>query len=131
MTSRRSLEGKVALVTGAGQGIGKVTAISMARAGAHVGINDISDDRLEEVKSIILEQSDNVLSAWADVSDSEQVSGMVKDTIDVYGRLDIIINNVGVGLIHGGGIELPVDEFKRLIDINLKSQYLMSYFAEP
>lgn len=126
-----TLSGKVAIVTGAGQGIGRVTALAMARAGARVVVNDVSDERLEEVRATISELSGEVLTVNADVSIREQVSRMVKETIDVFGKLDIVVNNVGVGLIHGGGIELPVDEFKRLININLKSQYLMCYFAVP
>lgn len=90
------LENKVAIITGAGSGIGKETALLFAKEGAKVVVADIHEKNGEEVAVLIKENGGDAFFVKVDVSNTEQVTAMVVKTIEKYGRIDILINNGGI-----------------------------------
>ena len=129
------LEAKVAIVTGAGSvgpgwGNGKATAVLFAREGAKILAVDIDFAAAEETKGIIDNEGGICEAYMADVSKSSEVKGMVERCIEVYGRIDILHNNVGIVEV-GGPVEISEENWDRLIDVNLKSMFLTSKFCIP
>lgn len=97
MIAQPILQGKTAVVTGAGTGIGKATALCLSQAGASVVIAELNSVTGEESAAVIQKQTENpVLFVQTDVSRSESIRAMVQVTIDRFGRLDIAVNNAGM-----------------------------------
>lgn len=124
------LENKAAVVTGAGSGIGRASALALAREGARVAVVDIQDAAGQETAQAIREQGGEALYLRADVSSAEEVQGMVARAIEQLGGLDILHNNAGIS------VRLPVadqDEegWDRCLRINLKSVFLCCKHAIP
>jgi NADP-dependent 3-hydroxy acid dehydrogenase YdfG len=113
-----TLDGTVALVTGASSGIGEATAEALAHAGAAVALVARRADRLHELSQRIADAGGRALVAAADVTDREQAHNAVQRTVTEFGRLDILINNAGVMLL-GPIVEAPVDEWDRMLAINV------------
>ena len=118
-----TFEGRVALVTGAGRGIGKTIALAFAREKAHVVINDIyPKDELEKVTREISTSGVRGLAIQADVSQSDQVKDMIGQVEKTFQRLDILVNNAGI--IRRGTIETVTEEdWDQVIRINLKGTF--------
>lgn len=115
--------GKVALVTGAGRGIGRAIAGAFADQGAHVIVNDIMSDKvLTDIAGTISQTGIGSMGIQADVSNSDQVKDMIELASQTFGRLDILVNNAGI--IRRGSIE-TVDEkdWDRVIAVNLKGTF--------
>lgn len=90
------LTGRVALVTGASRGIGRAIATQLAESGARVIVNYLSNrDAAEETVAAIVEQGSEARAIQADVSNSAEAERLIKETIDIYGQLDVLVNNVG------------------------------------
>ncbi|GAE33918.1 3-oxoacyl-[acyl-carrier-protein] reductase [Halalkalibacter akibai] len=117
------LQGKVAIVTGASRGIGRATAIELARNGANVVVNYAgSQERAEQVVAEIKALGADAIAVRADVADSEQVQAMVKETIGTFERVDILVNNAGItkdNLI----MRMKEDEWDAVINTNLKGVF--------
>src|SRR3954453_19132406 len=113
-----SLDGKVAIVTGASPGLGVAFAIGLAEAGADVAICARRVDRLQETKAKVEATGRRCVAIEADVSDPDACTQVVAETVDQLGRVDVLINNAGVGTAVPATREAP-DEFRRVIDINL------------
>lgn len=111
--------GKVALITGAGQGIGREIAIDMADEGAIVIISDISAKDIDETVSLILARGGKAFPGLCDVSSREQIDALIAKVLQDHGRLDILVNNAGI-LIPATIEETTDDLIDRTIDINLK-----------
>ncbi len=129
------LAGKVAIVTGAGSrgpgiGNGKATAILFAREGAKVLLVDKFADRAEETHRIIQEEGGESTVFEADVTQENRVRDMVEYTLERYGRLDILHNNVGVGM-PGSVLDVTERDWDRTMAINLKSMLFCSKHAIP
>lgn len=120
------LEGKVAIVTGAGSGIGKATALLFAREGAKVVCADIKG--ADETASAI---GDNALAVTADVSQSADVRAMVDAATSRFGRLDVIFNNAGIEGEQAPTADASEENFDRVIAINLKGVFLGMKYAIP
>ena len=90
------LENKIALITGAGSGIGKAIALEMGSAGAHIAVNDLTAETAEATACEVNDFGREALVIPADVADSGQVEDMVQQTLDRFGRIDILVNNAGV-----------------------------------
>ena len=118
------LEGKVALVTGASRGIGRATALALAEAGANVVVNYAgSTDKANEVAEQIRAIGREAITYQCNVSDSDAVQAMIKDTIAKFGKLDILVNNAGItrdNLL----MRMKEDEWDDVIDTNLKGVFL-------
>ncbi|MDB0040264.1 SDR family oxidoreductase [Polaribacter sp.] len=91
------VKNKIVIVTGAGSGIGKATAIHFAKFGATVVVSDRQEAAAKEVVKIILEEGGKVISIPADVTSFEAVENLVAQTVKEFGRLDVIVNNAGIG----------------------------------
>lgn len=117
------LEGKAALVTGAGSGIGKATAFRLARAGARVGVLSRTESEIEEVAARIRSDGGEALALVADISDSGQLGSEVDKLADRFGRLDVVIANAGVNGTWAPIERLDFDEFRKTVDINLFGTY--------
>ncbi len=116
----RRLEGRVALVTGGGSGIGRASAMAFAREGARVVVSDVNLEGGEETVHLIEEQGGESTFVPSDVSDGEQVARLVAATLDRYGRLDCAHNNGGIEGPLASVVDLAEDDWNRVIDINLK-----------
>ncbi|HEX3053957.1 MAG TPA: 3-oxoacyl-[acyl-carrier-protein] reductase [Aggregatilineaceae bacterium] len=119
------LSGRIALITGSGQGIGKAVALELAKQGAKIVTNDVTgccaDDTLEEVRGI----GGDGLAITADVSDPAQVDAMIKQVIDTFGQIDILVNNAGTtrdNLI----MRMDENDWDLIMRVNLKSAWLCS-----
>jgi NAD(P)-dependent dehydrogenase (short-subunit alcohol dehydrogenase family) len=119
------LEGKSAIVTGAGQGLGEAIAKLLATAGAQVAVNDINPDRATRVAGEITAQGGQAIPIAADISNKFNCVHLVETTRAQWGQLDILINNAGVEPVSS---ILKMDEWDwdRCIDVNLKGTFFMS-----
>jgi NADP-dependent 3-hydroxy acid dehydrogenase YdfG len=125
-----SLDGTVALITGASSGIGEATARALAGQGAKVAVAARRLERLERLASEIGGGGHTALSIQSDITEQEQAINAVDRTVDELGRLDIVVNNAGQMLL--GPIEgAPTEEWDRMIDLNLKGLINTTHAALP
>lgn len=125
-----SLDGTVALITGASSGIGEATALALAARGAKVAVAARRLERLERLAAEIGGQGHTALAIQSDIADQAQAIAAVERTVEELGRLDIVVNNAGVMLL--GPIEnAPTEEWDRMIDLNLKGLINTTHAALP
>ncbi len=124
------LVGKVALITGAGSGIGRTTAILFAQKGAKVVIADIVERAGEETAAQISDAGGEAVFVQADVTKAADVEAMVRVAVETYGRLDILFNNAGVTL-PANVTDTTEDIWNRSINVNLKGVMLGCKYAIP
>src|SRR5436309_15384476 len=118
-----TLDQKVAIVTGSDSGIGRAIAIQFAREGATVVINYAhAQDKAEEVRHIIEQNQGKALIIQADVSQYQQVTGLVQQTVEQFNRLDILVNNAGME-IHSPFLDVTEEHFDRVVSIDLKGAF--------
>jgi len=123
------LEGKAALVTGGGNGIGRATALAFAAEGASVTVADLEADAARETVALINDGGGQATSTIGDVTDAAQVAAMIDAAVAAYGRLDCAFNNAGIGPQQAGARGLLTAEwseasFDQMIAVNLKSVWL-------
>lgn len=119
----RRLEDKVAIVTGAGQGIGKGLALRLAREGCHVAVVDLNEKTAGEVAEEIRSLGRRSIAVKTDVTNSSQVKDMVDRVIAEFGRIDILVNNAGI--IKSFPItDFPEETWDAIIAVNLKGNFL-------
>ncbi len=121
----QTLTDKVAIVTGAGRGIGTAVARTLAQAGAQIAVNDLNPDRAERVAAAIREDGGQAIGVMADVSNKFQCVHLVETTREAWGQLDILIN---CAAIQPQSTILKMDEWEwqRVQDVNLKGVFFMS-----
>jgi NAD(P)-dependent dehydrogenase (short-subunit alcohol dehydrogenase family) len=115
------LTGKVAVITGAGSGIGRATAIRFAKAGARVGITDVNADTLAETAALLPDGT--VVTAAGDVTDPATVDELTTVTVDRFGRVDVLFNNVGTQ-VRKSLLDTTIAEFDRTMHVNCLSYLL-------
>lgn len=125
------MEGKVALITGASQGLGKALALAYAERGAKLVVNSRSENSLRPVADEAENKGAEVLAVAADVSDAGDVQKLVDATVERFGRIDVLVNNAGVLGPRVEILEFPEDEWRKVIDANLTGPYLVSKAAIP
>jgi NAD(P)-dependent dehydrogenase (short-subunit alcohol dehydrogenase family) len=127
------LDGKVAVITGAGQGIGAAAARRMAEEGARVVVSDVNRDTGEAVAAAIREAGGDAQFVAADVSSSADVVALIQAADDAYGRLDVLHNNAGVHetafSMQAQSFELEEEVWDKVVAINLKGTWLCSKHA--
>lgn len=126
----QSLKGKVALVTGAGKGIGRATAIALAHEGVNIGLLARTEQDLVEVAKEIEALGVKTAYATADVSSIDEVNAAVEKLKTSLGPVDILINNAGIGKF-GKFLELEPEEWKNIIDVNLMGVYYVTRAVLP
>ncbi|MED6295723.1 MAG: glucose 1-dehydrogenase [Chloroflexota bacterium] len=120
-----NLEGKTALITGGNGGIGLGIARAFAASGAEVAIAGRNKDKTADAISVLGDDHSNFLGLEVDVSDQESVENMVQDTLNKFGKIDILINNAGIG-IRNLPHEYSLEDWNKVIDINLTGAFLCS-----
>ena len=124
------LEGKVALVTGGGTGIGRAIARTFAGAGARVTICGRREEPLVAVRNECLQDGFSISIHPADISDAKQVSTLVESVVTAAGGLDLLVNNAGIG----GGDPIhrqSVEEWDEILSVNLRGPFLMARYVLP
>jgi NAD(P)-dependent dehydrogenase (short-subunit alcohol dehydrogenase family) len=125
------LENKVAIITGAGSGIGKAAAELFAKEGAKVVVSDISEKNGNSVVEEIKKKGGEAFFVKADSSQPEDNETLVTQTIQHYGALDIAVNNAGIGGPLGATGEYPIDGWQKVIDINLSGVFYGMRYQIP
>jgi len=127
------LKDKVAIITGAGRGIGRASALLFSEEGASVTIADIDGKSGEKTRSDITGKGGKAIFIKTDVSNEEDVKNLIKGTIDEFGKLNILYNNAAVFWYEKDGCITDINEdiWDRIIDINLKGVYLCCKHAIP
>lgn len=122
------LEDKVAIVTGAGQGIGKGIALVLAQEKCAVVVSDLNEENANNVVAEIKQLGVEAIAIKCDVSKKQEVDSLVTGTIEKFGKLDILVNNVGI-FPFKPFIEMAEEDWDKVLDINLKSVFLCSQAA--
>jgi NAD(P)-dependent dehydrogenase (short-subunit alcohol dehydrogenase family) len=117
------LKGKVAIITGAKQGMGRADAILFAQNGAKVVVADISQEECQQVVDEIEKNGGEALAVKCDVTSQKEIEELVNKTVEKFGRVDILVNNAGICQFKPF-LELTEEEWQRTLDINLKGYFL-------
>ena len=126
----QTLKGKVAFITGGARGIGKATAIALAKEGVNVGLLATKEETLKKVATEIEKLNVKVAYATADVSSKEEVDAAVEELTSKLGTADILINNAGIATF-GTVLEMDPEEWKRIMDVNLMGTYYVTRAVLP
>lgn len=118
------LNGKVALVTGAGSGIGRAAALAFARLGAKVVVSDLAEEAGEETAALARAENTDALFVRADVGQRADVEAMVRTAVEIYGRLDFAHNNAGISGPQALMADYSEETWDRVIATNLKGVWL-------
>jgi 3-oxoacyl-[acyl-carrier protein] reductase len=125
-----NLEGRVAIVTGAGRGIGRHLVRQFATEGVTTAALDVNEENLESLTAELAESEVPSSQFVCDVTDLDRVQEVVDETVRLYGRIDILVNNAGV--VGGGPVEsLPVETWQFCQDVNLTGTFLMCKAVVP
>ena len=130
MTENMEFQGKVAIVTGAGRGMGRAVAMRLAAGGATIAVNDLRTDDAQRVADELNATGTEALAVAGDVTDSGDVRRMVSQSTDALGAVHILINNAGV-LRPTPVIDIEEDEWDFVVGVNLKGTYLCSRAVLP
>lgn len=122
------LQDKVAIITGAGCGIGKQTSLTFAREGANVVIAEINEDTGKKVVDEILQSGGTANFQPVNVADADQVNTMIENTVNVFGKIDILVNNAGI-LADARLVKMDLEQWQKVIDVNLKGVFLCGQAA--
>ncbi|WP_339214229.1 3-ketoacyl-ACP reductase [Solibacillus sp. FSL W8-0372] len=126
----QTITGKVALITGAGRGIGKATAIAFAKEGIHVGLVGRSLENLQQVAEELKQYDVKVAIASANVADLDSITTAVESIRSELGAIDILVNNAGISKF-GGFMDLTPEEWTNIIDVNVKGVYYTTRAVLP
>lgn len=125
------LLGKTALVTGAGSGIGKATALLLAREGANVAVLSRTAEEIDAVAAEIEKAGGKAISIPADVSDDADMKSVVAKVVERFGALDIVVANAGINGVWAPIEDITPEEWDQTISVNLRGTYLTIHHAVP
>jgi NAD(P)-dependent dehydrogenase (short-subunit alcohol dehydrogenase family) len=130
------MKGKVAIVTGAGSradgiGNGRAAAVLLAREGASVALLDAVPEWAAATRALIAGEGGTSLVIPCDVADEEQAAAAVRRTVDEWGRLDVLVNNVGIAGPPGTAVDVDIAEWERALRVNVTSMVIMAKHAIP
>lgn len=129
-----NLSKQVAIITGAGQGIGRAYAHSFAEAGKIPVVIDINGDNAQSVAKEITDKFDiECLAVETDITDTDQVSNATNKVIDQYGRVDVLLNNAALfsALTAQSALDMSINEWKRVMDVNITGQFIFTQSVLP
>src|SRR4051794_82213 len=129
--SEKRLSGKVAIVTGAGTGIGEAIAHKFAREGARVVVCGLQDDPIEDVAAAIRQNKAEAVAFGGDIAEEHTAQECIEFTIKQFKQLDVLVNNAGVFLDNAMTQDYPITDFDETIRMNIRSAFLMTRFALP
>lgn len=125
----KTLQDRIAVVTGGGQGLGQSICLRLANEGCHVAVADLNETTAQETAQLVTQQTgQNAIAVKVDVSDEAQVEAMVKRVVDKFGRLDILIANAGI-LISGDITDFPAEKWRAVMNVNLFGFFLAAKHA--
>ena len=124
------LRNKVAIITGAGSGIGKTTALLFSEEGAQVAIVEIDKERGQDTVDMIRGKGEEALLIPTDITDSSQVKSMVNKVIETYGKMNILVNNAGLYL-QGDAISTNEKQWDKIMMVNLRAAFLCCKYCIP
>jgi 3-oxoacyl-[acyl-carrier protein] reductase len=128
MTDTLALDGRAAIVTGAGNGLGRAEALALAAAGARVVLNDLAGDAVQAVAEEITAAGGEALVSAGDIGEWATGQQLVAAALGAFGRLDILVNNAGV--THWGAVaQTSLEDFDRLVAVNARAPFLMMQAA--
>jgi NAD(P)-dependent dehydrogenase (short-subunit alcohol dehydrogenase family) len=133
----KRLQDKVAIITGAGQspgdtiGNGRAMAVLFAREGGLLMLVDCNDESAEETKSIIQKEGGEAIVFKADITKAEDCRKMADACVDRYGKINVLVNNVGIGAGDAGPVKLSEEAWDTIFNVNLKSMYLTCKYVLP
>jgi len=146
ITEEYRVDGKVAIVTGAGRGIGKAIALALAEAGADITVVARTREQVEETAEEIRKLGHKALAIPADVSQEDQIKRVVEQTVSQFGKIDILVNNAGIAVrkpiaplpgektsVYGGtkSEAHTLEDWQRVMDVNLTSAFLFTQAVGP
>ena len=120
----------IAIVTGGGSGIGRATALQLAREGAQLAVVDIDRDAGRETVAQIQQAGGTALYLYADVSQSADVQGVVNHVVEKWGRIEVLVNNAGI-MRFLPVVDLDEDDWDRVMSVNLRAAFLFCKYALP
>jgi len=126
--SQEALKGKVSVVTGGGRGLGRVMALALAKAGSDVVLAARSRDQIDRVAEEVSAIGRRAFAIKADVTNSEDITGMVESVVSEFGKIDVLVNNAGqvAGLVRHKFEDIPEDEWVQMIHTNVTGVFLVS-----
>lgn len=127
-STQNVLSGKVAIVTGAGQGIGEAIARRFAAAGATVAVVDIVGKSAEALAAELSAGGHRAFAFRADISNTDEVNRMIAAALHEFGRIDVLVNNAGIGHARPF-LEIPLDEWEKVLRVNLTGTFLCAQAA--
>ncbi len=127
----KNLEGKVAVVTGAGSGIGKASALKLAKSGAKVGLIDLKEENAADVREEIISSGGDAIVVDTDVSDSKEVAHAIDVFVKEWGRLDVVFANAGINGRVAPIEDLEPEDWDQTLTTNLKSTFMTVKYAVP
>ncbi len=130
MIEDETLEGTTAVVTGASSGIGTATARVLGERGASVAVSARREERLREVARDIEDAGGEALVVTADVTDDAQVAAMIEETVEMFGRLDVVVANAGLGRT-GAVEEMDTDTYRQVMDVNVDGVFFTARESIP
>lgn len=126
MTSQTlALNGQVALVTGASSGLGRVTALALAQAGAEIVLLARSANDLQQVTTELVSSGRRGIALPGDLADEHYILNAVQRTIEVFGRIDILVNAAGID-VPGAVVHLATSDWDYVVDVNLRAPFLLA-----
>ncbi|TSB47406.1 3-ketoacyl-ACP reductase [Alkalicoccobacillus porphyridii] len=126
----QSITGKIALITGAGRGIGRATAEAFAKEGIHVGLIGRTIENLQKVQEELKQYDVKTAIASADIADLDSITAAVESIRGELGPIDILVNNAGISKF-GGFMDLTPEEWTNIIDVNVKGVYYTTRAVLP
>lgn len=124
------LEGKVSIITGAAQGIGKATALKFAQEGSKVVICDVRLGSMDEISAELKEMNAEFLAYEVNVVNRDQIKAMIEDIVAKWGKVDVLVNNAGI-TADNQLIKMPEEDFDKVIDVNLKGVFNCTQMVVP
>ena len=128
---RFNLKNKVAIITGASKGIGEAIAYALGQADAKLVINSRNQESIDQVVASFQSEGIEAVAIAANTGKESEIQMLVKKTMEVYGRIDIIVNNAGTNLLQAPIVDTSSKLFDKMMDINLKGPFWLCKYAYP